>query len=44
MTAHMQTADMTATHVTMGQGRVHKPCFTSLDLLESFTEEKNHLM
>jgi hypothetical protein len=40
----MQTADMTATHATMRQGKVHKLLFTSLDLLESFTEEKNHLM
>jgi hypothetical protein len=40
----MQTADMTAIHATMGQGKVHKLLFTSLDLLESFTEEKNHLM
>jgi len=40
MTAHMQTADMTATHATMRHGKVHKLLFISLDLLESFTEEK----
>jgi len=39
MTAHVQTADMT-THATMRQGKVHKLLFTSLELLESFTEEK----
>lgn len=44
MTAHMQTADMAATHATMRQGQVHTLLFTSLDLLEHFTEEKNHLM
>jgi len=44
MTAHMQTADMAATHATMRQGQAHKLLFTSLDLLERSTEEKNHLM
>jgi hypothetical protein len=40
----MQTAGMTATHATMRQGKVHKLLYTSLDLLESFKEEKNLLM
>lgn len=40
MTAHMQTADMTATHATMRQEKVYKLLFISLDLLESFTGKK----
>jgi hypothetical protein len=40
MTAHMQTADMTATHATIRQGQVHKLLFASPDLLDEFTEVK----